>query len=149
MNIPMKNITFLLALILLPALCFAAVARDTNIDFKHQILSLINYVLVVISLISIRQFFWPGEKNRTLFHVFNMVFTVIYYIVSITFIINHQNYFVGFESLSKMGCIKKFFFDFDISMILQLIVIFSFVINIINSSGSKFETFAIIYTSKA
>ena len=30
-----------------------------------------------------------------------------------------------------MGCIKKFFFDFDISMILQLIVIFSFVINIL------------------
>ena len=127
----MKRTLILLTCIFLPVFCFAAISRDSNIEFKHDILQLINYVLVVVSLTSISQYFWPGENNKTLFHVFNMVFTVVYYIVSIIFIITHQAYFVGFESLSELGCIRKFFFDFDVSMLLQLVVICSFFINIL------------------
>lgn len=127
----MKSLVSILLCILLPVLCFAGVARDSNIEFKHNLLSIINYVLVIVSLISIRQFFWPGDNNRTIFQVFNMVFTAVYYIISLTFIINHKEYYEGFESLSNLGVIRKFFFDFDVSMLLQLMVLFSFVINIL------------------
>jgi len=127
----MKNIKVLLVLVLLPLLCFGAVQRDPDVDFKHQIMQLVNYVLVVVSLISIRQFFLPGEKNRTLFHIFNMIFTIVYYAVSLTFIVTHKTYFVDFDGLSDVGCINKFFFDFGISMVLHIIVMFSFLINIL------------------
>ena len=127
----MKNIKLLLVLIFLPLLTFAAVQRDPDVDFKHQMMQLINYVLVVVSLISIRQFFWPGEKNRTLFHIFNMIFTIVYYLVSLTFIITHKTYFVDFDGLSDIGCINRFFFDFGVSMVLHIIVMFSFLINIL------------------
>src|SRR5271165_3065606 len=126
----MKYTISILIFILLPVLCMASVLRDSNIEFKHDILSIINYILVVVSLISIRQFFWPREKNNTMYQVFNMIFTVVFYILSLQFIISHHNYFIGFEGLSDMGCVRKFFFDFDISMAMQLIVLFSFVINI-------------------
>jgi len=129
--IPMKNIKALLVLLFLPFLSIAAVHQDPNIEFKHQTLELINYVLVVVSLISIRQFFWPGEKNRTLYQIFNMIFTIVYYLVSITFIVTHKAYFVDFDGLSDMGCVNKFFFDFGISMVFQIIVLFSFLINIL------------------
>ena len=127
----MKHIKLLLVFIIIPVLSFATVARDAEIDLKHQAMQIVNYILVIVSLISIRQFFWPGENNRTLFQIFNMVFTVVYYLVSITFIISHQTYFVGFEDLSYMGCVRKFFFDYDVSMVLHIIVLFSFLINIL------------------
>jgi hypothetical protein len=127
----MKYIASILVFIFLPVLCMATVLRDSNIEFKHDILSLINYILVIVSIISIRQFFWPREKNNTMYQIFNMVFTVVFYILSLQFIISHKNYFVGFEGLSDVSCVTKFFFDFNFSMVLQVIVLFSFVINIL------------------
>ncbi len=136
----MKKITLLSSLIILPLFCFGAIGRDSDIDVKHQVLSLINYVLVVVSLISIRQFFWPGDRNNTIYQAFNMLFTVVYYAISLTFIMSHRIYYEGYESLTNLGCIRKFFFDFDVSMVLQLVVVFSFIINIlyITKYGKRF-----------
>ncbi len=126
----MKKAILVLSLVEIPMFCFGA-ANNPAITFKCQILAVLNYVLAIISLLSIRYFIWPGEHNRTRFQAFNMVFTVVFYWAGLTFIINHTDYFNGFEGLAPAACIKRFFLNYDLSMVLQSIIVLSFLVNIL------------------
>ena len=127
----MKKLLFTLVLAYIPALCFGAVAKNPGITFTNEILLLVNYVLLVISLLSIWFFFWPGDENRTLFQLLNMLFTAGFYFVALRFICLHNNYYIGYEGLTPAECIKRFFLSYDFSMAIQWVILFSFLINII------------------
>jgi len=128
----MKNIKIIIPLTLLlvlPISCFA-VEQTSFFHFGAEVLTYVNYVVVITSLISIRQFFWPGN-NRTVFHIFNLIFIVLFYLISLSFLIRNKRFYEGYENLSPLSCIFKVFFSFDFYSILQLIVLFAFFINII------------------
>ena len=124
-----KGLLFFLSLLVLPVSCFA-VEKNSFFQFGAQLITWINYVLVITSLISIKQFFWPGD-NKTVFHIFNMIFIIIFYLISLRFLIDNKTHYDGYENLSPIECIIKVFFSFDFYSILQLLVLFAFVINII------------------
>ena len=140
MNISLKYIIPIFVFIFLPIFCFATVVSSPNIEFRVQVLSIFNFALIVVSLVAIKQFFWPREKNRTIFQVFNMIFTIVYYIVSIRFILAHRAYYEGFENLTDWQIIRKSFLDFNKGTVFQLIILFSFIINIlyIKRHGKRF-----------
>ena len=127
----MKKSLVILLLLALPVLCFGAVIKNPSVTFKCQLLSVLNYVLALVSLISIKFFFWPGENNRMIFQLFNMAFTIVFYWAGLTFIINHTYDFEGFEGLAPAAVIKRFFLNYDFSMVLQGVIVFSLLINIL------------------
>ena len=140
MNISLKYILPIFVFICSPILCFATVVSSPNIEFRVQVLSIFNFALIIVSLVAIKQFFWPKEKNHTIFQVFNMVFTIVYYIVSIRFILSHRAYYEGFENLTDWQIIRRSFLDFNKGTVFQLIILFSFIINIlyIKKHGKRF-----------
>jgi hypothetical protein len=127
----MKKLLFILLFAYVPLLCFGITANHPSITFSSEILLIANYVLLVVSLFSLRFFFWPGEENRMVFQLLNMLFTAGFYIVALRFIILHNNYYVGYEGLTPAECIKRFFLSYDLSMVVQWVILFSFLINII------------------
>ncbi|MBC7555331.1 MAG: hypothetical protein H7257_15275 [Taibaiella sp.] len=130
----MKNTAqmFLVLLaILVPLEASAAGSDDLNLGISTQLISLFNFILLVTSIISIKQVFWPGEHNHTAFQLFNIIFTVIFYAISLRFLVNHKDYFEGYEHLSGWECIKKHFLTPDFFAIIKRLIVVAFVLNII------------------
>ncbi len=117
----------------MPLLCFAAGENVKHIHFYAEVLSFINLALLITSIISVKQFFIPGDENRTPFQLFNLIFILAFYAVSLTFLIKNKEYYIGFEQLSPEACIRKIFFDKDDiwATLKQWFVVFTFFINIL------------------
>lgn len=114
---------------------FAAIALDlqgsSGVRTGATVFSVINIILFVTSIISIRQLFWPGYDNRLPFHVFNIIFIVLFYGTSLPFLIANREYYVGYEQLTPLEVTGRFFFTLDISSAAQWVIITALVCNII------------------
>jgi hypothetical protein len=111
--------------------CFALDALGGKLMFGAQVFSFSNFVLFVTSLISIRQFFWPGDEIRISFHVLNMVFILLFYGIGIPFLVANRQYYEGYADLTPLGVISEFFLSIDISSFEQWIIVPTFFINIL------------------
>jgi len=121
--------TLLTLAIIFPLFC-AAQIEATGLHFKAEVMTILNIILLITSLICIREFFWPGDTDNTPFHVINILMIITFYSVGLYFLISNKQEYVGFERLSPMGCIIKFFFTFDIDSLKQWVLIFGAVINV-------------------
>ena len=128
-----KQSILFLSTIILPAFCLAAGENVKHIHFFAEVLAFTNFALIITSLICVKQFFIPGDENRTPFQLFNLIFILAFYAASLTFLVKNKEYYTGFEQLSPQGCIKKIFFDKDdiLATIKQWFVVFTFFINIL------------------
>lgn len=128
-----KALLVLSALFLSPTLCFAAGEAAKNVHFFAELVAVLNFILLITCLLCLKQFFFPGGVNRTPFQLFNAIFIIFFYFISLYFIINNKDYYQGFEQLSSLGCIKKIFFDREDIMgtLKQWLVVFTFIINLI------------------
>ena len=95
-------------MVLYPLICAARVINNDEIEFRAEIIDFFEIILLITSILSIRQFFWPGDNNHTPFHIFNILYIIVFYIIAITFLVRHKGYFEGFETLSDRDCIKKY-----------------------------------------
>lgn len=131
---PAKKTAFVFLATFIP---LAASALDyqsnSSVRIGATIFSVFNLILLITSIISIRQFFWPGYENRLPFHIFNMVFIVLFYGTSISFLIANQQYYVGYEQLTPLEVLVRFFFTLDITAVMQWVIVTAFVCNIIYS----------------
>lgn len=131
MNTFSKRIS-LFVLLCLPALsCFASGVPDEFLDTRVSLISLFEFILFVTSLVSIKQFFWKGPVNRTPFQIFNMLFVVVFYTISYTFLLRHKNYWEGYEHLTNSQCIEKHLFSTEPFAIIKKLILVAFVLNII------------------
>lgn len=121
----------LLMLAMLPCPAFAAGILDGHLHTVVTLISVFNIVLVVTSFISIVQLLAHRDHNRTPFHVFNLIAILLFYSLSIPFLLHHKEFFEGFEHLSDKECIKKYFFNNDVISWIKKIIIVGFVVNII------------------
>ena len=130
----MKNLSKLIALslsmILLPACCSAEPEHASLFHPVAIMLSYLNYVLVITSIISIKQFFWPAN-NRIIFHFFNLIFIILYYLVSLNFLILNKQFYEGYETLSPLACMSKVFLSYDFSSLMQLFILCGLVVNLL------------------
>ena len=104
---------------------------DGTIGFTVRVISYINFILLLTSLVCIGQFFWPGETNHTPFHVFNIIFTLVFYLFSLDFLVHHKSYYDGYAQLNDIEVIKRFAFRWDMFSIMFWIIVFTLVINIV------------------
>lgn len=99
--------------------------------FSSQLLSYCNFALFVCCLFSIKQYFWPGDNIRLPFHIFNLLFIVLFYSISIPFLINNIEYYTGNKQDTPLSILVTFFFGSGISSICQWVILLTTVINIL------------------
>ncbi len=124
--------TTLIALsILLPYSCIAIELDSGNIQLYAELFSVLNICLLVTSIISIKQYFFPQDDNRMPFHVFNLIFGVLFYCISLPYLIINKQYYEGYQELIPLDIIGKFFFSVTLSSGSQWLILLSFFINIL------------------
>ena len=123
---------YLFVLLLLIPICgFSAPVMLQGLESAIDMISLFNNILLITSIWSIIRFFWPADRSHFLLHVVNSVFTIIFYSVSLTFLVQHKNFFEGYENLNNVGCLKKYFLSTDIISLIKKLIVVAFVLNII------------------
>lgn len=126
-----KRVFFLLALITLPFYCQASMLMSSGVHTIAKIMALLNFVVLINSVISMKQFFFPGDINRTVYQIGNIVLIVLFYFVSLSFLFSNKEYYDGYEQLDNVDCIRKVFLSLDIYSVMQWVIILALVINII------------------
>ena len=121
-------ITFL---VLLPYYGKSAPILLDGLSSVIDIIAVLNTVLLFSSILSIIRFFWPGDRSHVLLHLLNSIFAVLFYAVSLTFLVTHKSYFEGYETLSNAECIRKYFLSTDFVSLIKKLIIVAFVLNII------------------
>lgn len=121
----------LLCLLLLPFYSQGSIMLNAGIQTRAEIMSFLNLALFITSLISIKQFFWPGGNNTLPFQVFNIAFAVLFYAISLPFLIANRQYYEEYQNLIPLEVLSKFFLSINISSFAQWVIIASVVINIL------------------
>ena len=117
---------------LLPRHCFAGqLLFSSGLHTVAQIIALLNFVLLFTSVMSIKQFFFPGEVNRTVFHIGNIVFMVLFYLISFSFLFSNREYYEGYDKLTNLECMQKVFLSLDLYSAMQWLILVSLVFNIL------------------
>ena len=131
MNNSVKRSLICLLVILIPVSCFARVVSDSSFLSFARVISLANVALEITSVICIKQYFFLGDRNRTNFQIFNLIFGIVFYFIALTFLVEEKTFYVGMEQMNTAGCLKKFFFGDGIYSVLQWLVITGMVFNVI------------------
>lgn len=116
---------------MLPVYCFAVDLTTSKIQLSAEIIFAFNLALFVTAVVSIKQYIWHSGENRMPFHVFNIIFTVLFYSISIPFLISNRSYYEEYQNLTPLGVVGKFFFSPGMSSIAQWIIIAAVVFNIL------------------
>lgn len=139
----MNNKTSLLlgtsALALLPHVASATEIASGSIETMAFVISICNLVLLVTALISIKQYFWPGVDSTSVFHTAHIIFVVVFYAVSLPFLITNRQYYVDYADLVPLSILGKFFFSADATSLMQLVIVASLVFNILFIRRSRRE----------
>ncbi len=126
-----QNALLVILLIILGFIMLIPGINDGRIGFTIRVISYVNFILCATSLCCLKQFFWPGDKNRTPFHAFHIIFTIIFYSYSWSFLVHHRDYYEGYSGLSTVACISKFALRWDIFSVMFWITMFALLVNII------------------
>lgn len=126
-----KALPLVFILGLLSLSCYALDVTGSKIEFGAELLSFFNIVLFVTSLISIKQFFWPGDEIRLPLHIFNIVFVILFYSIGLPFLITNSQYYEGYAGLTPLSVVGKFFLTIDLSSFAQWLIVASLIINIL------------------
>jgi len=128
----LRIISFIVLIAALPEEAYAIDLRESSgVRFGATVFSICNFALFITALSSIKQFFWPGYNNRLPFHLFNCIFAILFYCVSLPFLVDNRQYYEGYSALAPLSVVGKFFFSLDISSFAQWVIIASVLINIL------------------
>lgn len=117
--------------VLVPGICTALEITASKIQTSAQIISFLNLALFVTALISIKQFFWTSYDNRMPFHIFNIIFVLLFYSIGLPFLISNRGYYEEYQHLTPLGVLSKFFLSINISSFAQWVIVGSFFINLL------------------
>lgn len=128
----------------------ASMLLDVTIQTRAEIISFLNVVLFITAIISIKQFFWPGDNNTLPFQVLNMVFAILFYAISLPFLITNRMYYEQYEQLVPLSVVTKFFLSVNVSSFAQWVIVASVFVNILYILRYRKDYFrAAIATTKA
>ena len=90
-----------------------------------------------MAFICIWQYFFRRDETHTTFQVVNLIFVVLFYWGCLTFLINHREFYPGFERLSATQCVENLFFAPDIFVIKHWIIAFGAILNVLYIAGLR------------
>jgi hypothetical protein len=143
MNYPIKFF-LLLPVLLFPVHCFAS-EYINDVYVNTSLISIFNLIILITSVISIFQYFFRGMKDHTDFQVTNIILVIAFYLISLSFLICHRQYYSGFEHLSPLACIGKIFFTFNRYSIKHWIILFALFINFLYLIKSEEPPTSVFY----
>lgn len=129
MKLSLKN-GLLITALLCPLFCLAQ-SEMTGLHFKAEVLSFFNLLVLVTSIISIRQFLWPGDRNYSPFHLINILLVIVFFSIGLSFLIHNKSEYVGYEHLTSGQCVTKFFFSPDVDSLKQWVIVCGVVVNVL------------------
>jgi len=112
-------------------LCSAQAVSSSHVHFRAQVLSICNFALLISCIVCIKQYFKPGDTVRIPFHVVNLICIIIFYSLSIPFLINNIPYYEHSEQLTPASVLGNFFLSTDPGSVMQWLIIATAVINIL------------------
>ncbi|MCD6013460.1 MAG: hypothetical protein K0Q79_3322 [Flavipsychrobacter sp.] len=127
----MRYLLLFILILLFTIMYFMDAPHFTTGNPTQRLISYFNFLLFFSSIITVSQYFWPGDKNQAAFQMFNMLFAVVFYIVSFTYLVNHKDAYDGYMYLTGFGCIQHFALRWDIFSIMFWFILVSFCINIL------------------
>jgi hypothetical protein len=133
--------TLIFLLVLLPECVFALEIVASKIQIGARVIAFCNIVLFFTSIVSFKQYFWPGSENRVPFHFFNIIFIVLFYAVSLPFLVMNRQYYEVYQNLAPSDILAKFFFTLDVSSFAQWVILASVVLNVLYISKNYGDYF--------
>lgn len=127
----MRYFLIFIFIVLFSIMYFMDAPHFTTGNPTIRLISYFNFLLFFSSIISVVQYFWPGDRNKALFQIFNMLFTLVFYSVSFTYLVHHKDFYEGYSRLSDFGCIQQFALRWDIFSIMFWFIAVTFCINIL------------------
>jgi|GEM_PF-2320849 len=124
-----KPFLLLLLFIAMPSLCHAAIFGD--IATTSYVFQAVNIFVWVTSFISILLLIFPGETNKTPYHIFNMIVVILFHTIALYYLIHNKEYYDGFEHLSNSACVQKYFLSLDWHSLVKRVIEVGFICNII------------------
>jgi hypothetical protein len=115
------------------------IAGYIGVAFKASLLSVYNVAAFITAIISYKQFIFPGhpdedeprEYNHIAFHVFNVMFVILFFMIGVDFLLNYRQFYPGYGNLSDEACIKKYYLSNGFSSVFQIFIASSVVVNIL------------------
>ena len=115
------------------------IAGEIGVGFSAGLISMFNFAAFVTALVCYIQFLFPmhhddgerGEYNRVPFQFFNMIFVVLYFTISINFLIANKTFYPGYEKLANDACVKKYYLSNGINSVIEIFIASSVVVNIL------------------
>ena len=110
-----------------------------GVDFKASMIGIFNFIAFISAVASYVQFIFPQryedyeavEYNRIPFQFFNILFVLLFFTISINFLIANKQFYQGYETLDNEACIKKYYLSNGFNSIMQIVIASSVVVNII------------------
>ncbi len=130
MSYSLKKMVLSLSALAMPLFCLA-LDRSTSFHLNALLISVFNFVVFVTSIICIVQYFSPGQVDHTTFQAINLILIILFYWISLSFLMNSKEYYEGFAHLSFWQSMRKIFFAPDFYVIKHWVIIVGFFINIL------------------
>ena len=114
-----------------------SIAGHPGVDTSAVLIGFFNFLAFITALISYTQFILPkqkeryGEYNRVPFQAFNMIFVLLFFMISISFLIANKSFFSGYEKLTDRASIQKYYLSNGIYSIMEIFIASSLVVNVI------------------
>ncbi len=131
MNKIYKRLSVVAGCMLLPLVAIAATAKSGDIEFRAQIVAVFEIALIATSIVSIWQFFFPGDTNRTPLHVFHILCVVVFYVFALGFLLHNKTYFEGYENLSDGEILKRYFTSTEWFILTKRIIYVGVIFNLL------------------
>ena len=128
---PIKQATLIALLLCTPLFCYASAISVDSLTFISHLFFVFNVIVWITSAISIKQLIWHGEHNKAPFHVFNMLLVLVFHGISLSFLLNHRDFYDGYEGLTDVACLKKYFLSTDSKALFKRVIELGFLCNII------------------
>jgi hypothetical protein len=131
MKIKFIHILIAAILIALPYVAIAQIEMPNGVESSARIFSYVNFALLVTSFISIVQYLFKSDTNRSVYHYWHLLSVILYFVLSIYFLTANKAYYLGYENLSDMQCVKKYFLAKDSSSFKQWFIALGGIANIL------------------
>ena len=123
--------------IILPICCMAAGDNASKFNFTASVLSIGNFILLIMAIVVMFQYFVKVTEDHHTFQVVNLVLVALFYWGSLTFLVNHREYYPGFEHLSPGECVEQMFFAPSVYVVKHWIIAFGVILNILYLVGKR------------
>ncbi|MCW3121479.1 MAG: hypothetical protein JWQ38_971 [Flavipsychrobacter sp.] len=126
----MKKSTAIVVASIFPMWSYAFSNAD-RFNSGATLISICNFILLITSVICIFQYFFLNAEEHVRFQVLNMIGVLVFYWVSLHFLIDHKQYYDDYDDASRNAIIKGIFITPSRYVLKHWIILFALILNVL------------------